>query len=124
MGDSKTRTLKPSVLAADRDSLAALKNITDYAPSNPAYTTQALTAAETELNNKTAAAAAADAEAKAKRDDAVASAWAFHEAVVGMRDAVGVQYGKASNQFQSVGRKKTTEYKKPAPKSSKGSSQP
>jgi hypothetical protein len=31
-----------------------------------------------------------------------------------MRDSVGAQYGKDSNQFQSVGRKKTTEYKKPA----------
>jgi hypothetical protein len=33
-----------------------------------------------------------------------------------MRDAVGVQYGKASNEFQSVGRKKTSEYKKPSRK--------
>jgi hypothetical protein len=37
-----------------------------------------------------------------------------------MRDAVGVQYGKNSNQFQTVGRKKTSEYKKPS-RASKGS---
>ena len=30
-----------------------------------------------------------------------------------MRDAVGVQFGKNSNEFQTVGRKKTSEYKKP-----------
>lgn len=123
MADSKTRALKPSILAADRDSLAALKNITDYAPSNPAYTTKALEDLLAASDDKAAGAAAAEAEAKAKRDDAVAAAWAYHDAVVGMRDAVGVQYGKSSNNFQSVGRKKTTEYKKRSSKSSKSNSQ-
>ena len=30
-----------------------------------------------------------------------------------MHDSVAAQYGKDSNEVQSVGRKKTTEYKKP-----------
>ena len=69
-----------------------------------------------------AALAQAEAAFKAARDDAVASTHRFHNKVVGMRDSVGAQYGKDSNQFQSVGRKKTTEYKKPtrrAPTTSK-----
>ncbi len=117
MPDRKTRTLSPAVLAADRDSLAALAAITDYAPANPDYSLQSLTTAARDLDDKVAAATQADAEAKAKRDDAVAAAWEFHTKVVGMRDSVGAQYTKASNQFQSVGRKKTTEYKKPGNRS-------
>lgn len=119
MPDKKNRTLNPAVLAADRESLAALAAITDYAPANPDYSLQSLTAAARDLDEKVAAATRADAEAKAKRDDAVAAAWEFHTKVVGMRDSVGAQYTKNSNQFQSVGRKKTTEYKKPPPRPSK-----
>lgn len=121
MVDNSTKPLRPAVLIADRESLAALKNIKDYAPANPDYSEQSLTDAETELDNKLAIAAQKEAEAAAARDDAVASGWSFHRKVVGMRDSVGVQYGKNSNQFQTVGRKKTSEYKKPKRGSTKSS---
>ena len=113
---NNTKPIAPSILAADRDSLAALADIPMYAPANQAYTEEALKALQTDADNKAASSAQADATAKAKRDDAVASAWAFHNGVVGMRDSVGVQFGKNSNEFQRVGRKKTTEYKKPTRK--------
>ena len=113
---NNTKPIAPSILAADRDSLAALADIPTYAPANQAYTEEALRALQTDADNKAASSAQADATAKGKRDDAVASAWAFHNGVVGMRDSVGVQFGKNSNEFQRVGRKKTTEYKKPTRK--------
>jgi hypothetical protein len=119
---NSTKPLKPSIIVADRESLAALNSITDYAPANSTYKLDALTALQTDADNKTAAAARAEAEAKSKRDDAVASVWAFHNGIVGMRDSVGAQYGKDSNEFQSVGRKKTTEYKKPTRKPKKSGS--
>lgn len=120
MADRTSKPVKPSILADDRDSLAALKGVQGYAPANPAYTEVALTALQTTLDNDTAAATLAEAEAKAKRDDEVGSGWAFHDGVVGMRDSVGVQFGKDSNEFQAVGRKKTSEYKKPVRKPKKG----
>lgn len=40
----------------------------------------------------------------------------YHDAIVGMRDQVVAQYGRASNQAQSVGRKKDTERRKPGGK--------
>lgn len=113
---NNTKPIKPSILAADRDSLAALASVRGYAPANPAYEADAITALQTDMDNKASASAQADAHAKALRDDYVASQWAFHNGVVGMRDSVGVQFGKNSNEFQSVGRKKTTEYKKPVRK--------
>ncbi|HEY0323499.1 MAG TPA: hypothetical protein VGC66_21255 [Pyrinomonadaceae bacterium] len=113
MAQDQTRSLKPSIITADRDSIAAVQAITNYAPANSDYATAALVAALAEYDAKSATAAQADAAAKAARDEAVAAAHRLHNKVVGMRDSVGAQYGKDSNQFQSVGRKKTTEYKKP-----------
>ena len=113
---NNTKPLQPSIFAADRDSLAALKNIPAYSPANPAYATTALVALQSDADAKETAAAQAEAESKAKRDDAVAAKHAFHNGVVGMRDSVGAQFGKDSNEFQAVGRKKTTEYKKPVRK--------
>jgi hypothetical protein len=105
-----------------RDSLAALKGIQGYAPANSGYTETALTALQTGLDTRTVAATLAEAEAKTKRDDEVSAGWAFHDAVVGMRDSVGAQFGKNSNEFQAVGRKKTSEYKKPVRQPKKSSS--
>ncbi|MDT5122517.1 MAG: hypothetical protein QOC96_1999 [Acidobacteriota bacterium] len=113
MPQDQTKPIRPSIIAADRDSVAAVQKITDYAPANSDYSTASLLDAQAELDAKIAAAVQAEADFKAKRDDAVIATHRYHDKVVGMRDSVGAQYGKASNQFQSVGRKKTTEYKKP-----------
>ncbi|MGA9993785.1 MAG: hypothetical protein WBP93_00080 [Pyrinomonadaceae bacterium] len=114
MAHNHTRPLKPSIIATDRDSVAAVQSITDYAPANRDYSVQSLLDAQTEMDAKASAAAQAEAAFRTARDEAVASTHRYHNKVVGMRDSVGAQYGKDSNQFQSVGRKKTTEYKKPA----------
>jgi hypothetical protein len=113
MARDQTKTLKPSIIAADRDSVAAVQAISNYAPANPDYATVSVVAALEEYDAKSATATQADADARAARDEAVAAAHRLHNKVIGMRDSVGAQYGKASNQFQSVGRKKTTEYRKP-----------
>lgn len=112
MAQDQTKPLKPSIITDDRDSLAAVQKITDYAPANSDYSTQSLLDSQADMDAKITAAVQAEADFKAKRDDAVAATHRFHNRVVGMRDSVGAQYGKDSNQFQSVGRKKTTEYKK------------
>jgi hypothetical protein len=99
-----------------------VQGITDYAPANSDYTTQSLLAAQTEMDAKAVTAAQAEAAYKTARDEATTAAHRYHNKVIGMRDSVGAQYGKDSNQFQSVGRKKTTEYRKPtrrAPAASK-----
>ncbi len=118
MPDPKTRTMKPSVLAADRQSFAALKTIAGYAPANPNYSLASVQDTLTDLDRKLEAATQAEAAAKAARDEAVASSWVFHNKIVGVKDSVSAQFGKDSNELQSVGRKKTTEYKKPTRKPS------
>ena len=114
MAQNNTKPLKPSVITADRESVAAVQTYADYAPANKDYSKESLLAAQTEMDGKVAAAAQAEAAFKAARDEAVAATHRFHNKVVGMRDSVAAQYGKDSNQVQGVGRKKTTEYKAPA----------
>ena len=54
--------------------------------------------------------------AEAARDDEVAAQWAFHDFIIGARTQVKAQCGDSSNQVQSVGLKKKSEYKSPAKK--------
>lgn len=123
MAQDQTKAIKPSIIAADRDSVAAAQSLTDYKPANNDYSTQSLLEAQAEMDAKTTAAAQAEAAFKTARDEAVASTHRFHNKVVGMRDSVGAQFGKDSNQVQAVGRKKTTEYKKHPRKPSKTSAE-
>ncbi|HKS28758.1 MAG TPA: hypothetical protein VJS44_13115 [Pyrinomonadaceae bacterium] len=113
MAKDETRRIKPQILAADEESHAALKNITDYAPANAVYTTAALDTAREIMNAAWDRETQAAAAAAAARDDAVAAEWRYHNLTVGMRDQVTAQYGRNSNQAQSVGRKKPSEYKAP-----------
>lgn len=117
MAQNQTKAIKPSIIATDRDSVAAMQSLTDYAPANSNYSKQSLLDALADMDAKMAALAQAEAAFKTARDEAVASTHRFHDKVVGMRDSVAAQYGKDSNQVQTVGRKKTTEYKKPTRKS-------
>jgi hypothetical protein len=113
MAHDHSKPLKPSIIIADRESVAAVQDIADYAPANSSYSTQSLLAAQTEMDAKAVLAAQAEAAYKTARDEATAAAHRFHNMAVGMRDSIGAQFGKDSNQFQSVGRKKTTDYRKP-----------
>lgn len=119
MPKDRNKRLKPSVLAADRESLAALTNITNYNPANPAYAVPALNTLQEQMLTTQATEAQAAAAAAVARDNANAGEWAFHEAIIGMRDQVVAQFGRDSDQAQTVGRKKESERKPPTRPSTK-----
>lgn len=120
MAKDETRRIKPSTLISDRDSLAALQAVSGYNPTNQSFTQAALNTLKNALDAAQAAETHAAAVAAATRDDATASEWAFHNAVIGMRDQVVAQFGRDSNEAQTVGRKKESERKSPARASKKG----
>lgn len=109
--------LAPGTLEADRASLLALKDLTDYTAVNPAYSAQALIALdeivmradETTLRARKALAAARDAEIAAARE--------FHNAILGAKSAVIAQYGNDSPAVQAIGLKKKSERKRPVRRS-------
>jgi hypothetical protein len=111
MAKNETKRLSASVLDSDEKAFAALQEMTDYTPVNPAYTTEAVAEARAELRAAREAEVQAAAAANAARDNAVAKEWRFHNLVLGTRDQVTAQFGRNSNQVQAVGRKKTSEYK-------------
>ena len=116
MAKNETKRLRPAQVQTNKDSFAALKNIADYAPVNPAYTVAKIQTSETGLNNKAQLESQANAAAAAARDDSVANEWEHHNLMLGARDQVVAQYGRDSNEAQAVGLKKKSEYKTPGRK--------
>ncbi|HEV7743637.1 MAG TPA: hypothetical protein VGO56_01455 [Pyrinomonadaceae bacterium] len=121
MGKNETRRLNPAVLAEDLEILAALKDVANYTPANSAYTVTAIDA----INNRRIAAhdteVQTSAAAESARDDHVAVQWELHNALLGVKDQITAQFGKDSNEVQSMKLKKKSEYKNPTRKGNKGS---
>jgi hypothetical protein len=61
----------------------------------------------------------AAARAAETRDLAAAAEWEYHNAIIGMKDQVTAQYGRDSNEVQTIGRKKASERKSPGKKGKK-----
>ena len=115
-----SKRLRPAQISEDETSFEALKAMPDYAPANPTYTVAAIEQARAEMVAAQGDEARADAAQKAARDNATEKERKFHDLVNGSKDQVTAQYGRNSNQVQSIGRKKTSEYKAPTRKSKKG----
>lgn len=113
MAKNESTRVRPIVLSADRESLDALRTLTDYSPANPAFSLDAITAAKAALDNaQTAETQAASAYATA-RDHATAAEWNFHNLILGMKDQVVAQYGRDSTQVQAIGLTRASERKSP-----------
>lgn len=119
----QSRRMSPSQIAEDEDTFAALKAINSYNPANSAYTVAAIEQAYQELQAARTTEVQADAAAKAASDNVVEKQVNFHNLIIGVKDQVTAQFGRNSDQAQSVGRKKTSEYKTPHRRSNKGPGQ-
>jgi len=116
MAKDQTKRLNPKELQNDIISNDALKSIAGYAPLNPLYTVTNLTTLYSAMISAQATETQADAIVRAARDKATAAEWNFHNAVLGSKDQVKAQFGKDSNELQSIGLKKSSEYKRPTTK--------
>ena len=116
MAEQNTRPLSPKHLQDDLDAYAALKGISGYTPSNPAFALAKGTAAKTTMEAAEEKSAQDAATAAASRDDEVAAQWSFHDFVLGAKTQVKAQFGDSSNEIQALGLKKKSEYKNPSKK--------
>jgi hypothetical protein len=112
--------MSPAQIAEDEEAYAALKAIVGYAPANPAYSLAAIEQAYQELQTARTVEVQADAAAKAASDNVVEKQATYHNLILAAKDQVTAQFGRDSNQAQSVGRKKPSERKAPQRKSKKG----
>jgi hypothetical protein len=113
MAKNQTRRIAPSTLQADEDAFNALKAITGYTPSNPAYAVAAIETSRVAMEAKQTAETQAEAAFDTARDAATAAEWDYHNNVLGATLQVAAQYGKDSDEYQAIGKKKTSEYKAP-----------
>jgi hypothetical protein len=111
MAKNQTRRMTFEVLSEDRKAFAALQGLTDYAPANPAYTTETIKAVRDRMDDLHREAIQAEVAAAAKRDAATAGEWEFHNAMLGAKMQVRAQFGPDSDEVQALGLKKKSEYK-------------
>jgi len=104
------RRLSKKVLQEDREAFAALKALTDYQPANPAFSAANITASHDSMNTLQTTAVQKKAEADGASDDAADGERQFHNDILGAKAQVKAQYGEDSNEYQSLGLKKKSEY--------------
>ena len=113
MATNETRRLAPAILRADVAVYAALQNIPGYAPAKADFAPAKIKAASDRLASSQAGETQAKGAWDAARDGACAAEWAFHNLMLGVKDQVKAQFGADSDEWQALGQKKKSEYKKP-----------
>ena len=107
-----SRRLEPEVLADDESAFNNLLKINDYRPANPAFALDIGRTAKAGYDTTRAAEDVAKQAYETARDAAAAAERAFHDFILGARVQVEAQFGSSSDQLQSLGLKKKSEYKK------------
>jgi len=116
MAKDEVKRQAPSILQADVNALSALKNIENYSPINPACRLDNVISQHTDMINKQELETQAEKAWKTARDEANDAEWAYHNIILEVKEQVIAQFGKDSNQLQSLGLKKKSEYKRPTKK--------
>src|SRR5437773_5614256 len=93
MAKNETRRNSPQVISDDVDSLAALKDVEGYDPSNTDYTVAKLDASKDAMDTAQEAETQAEVAWKAARDAANTKEWGFHKLVLGAKKQVVAQFG-------------------------------
>ncbi len=109
----KPKRLSKKQLQEDRDAYAALKAITDYNPSNKEYALDEIINKHETMNASQTDEVQKEGALDAARDKTAADEWEFHNAILGSKQQVIAQFGDSSDEVQSVGLKKKSEYKRP-----------
>lgn len=113
MAKNQNKRLAPALMQADLDAYTALLGIAAYAPANAAYAKTALAPKLTAMKAAQDAEIAAQVALATARDTATAAEWEFHNLMLGVKEQIIAQFGKSSDQVQSLGLKKKVEYKSP-----------
>jgi hypothetical protein len=116
MAKDETKRLSTKELLNDISTNDALKSVTDYSPLNQKYTVSNIATLYSAMIAAQTVETQADAALSTARDKAVAAEWDFHNAILGSKVQVKAQFGNDSNELQTLGLKKSSEYKRPSAK--------
>jgi hypothetical protein len=111
-----SRRISSRLLQADRNAFISLQALADYRPANADFSKDAVQAKLQTMEVAHEAEIKAQNAMEAARDAVAMAEWDFHDAILGVKDQVIAQYGDSSDQVQSLGLKKKTEYRSTAPR--------
>ena len=114
--ENQNKRLTPAKLQADQDTLAAAQALSDYAPANAEYNQAKIAEQLAATSAAQEAERAAQTALETARDDANAAEWDLHNFALAVKEQIIAQYGSSSNQIQTTGLKKKSEYNAPKPK--------
>jgi hypothetical protein len=107
--------IKSETLEADRMALAGLQGLSAYAPTKRAYSVKALVTLNQALEQARQHEIQAQNALAAARDAARMAEWSLHDAMLGAKAEVIVQFGADSDAIQALGLKKKSKRRRPAP---------
>ncbi|WP_394796479.1 hypothetical protein [Armatimonas sp.] len=110
--NTRRRLSKPD-LQNDDVRLTGMRNLVGYTPANHDYDIAKIDASDAEMKAFQETERAAYAAYIAARDNATEAEHKRHTLLLGGGEQVAAQYGKNSNEYQSLGLKKKSEYKRP-----------
>ena len=113
MAKDENRRVHSDVIDRDRTALVALQALNDYEPRQPGHSVQALLALNAEVEESRQAEMHAENELAAVRTRAIAAEWALHNAMLGVKSEIVVQYGADSHAIEAMGLKKKSDRKRP-----------
>ena len=105
------KRLPADVLQEDLETFAAFLALDDYAPANMQFAAARVKGVKDAMAESQTAEIQILAAANAKRDATIQYEQDFHQLILGIKDQVKAQYGSNSNELQSLGLKKKSEYK-------------
>lgn len=103
------RRLAPGIISADEARIEAIRNLSNYQSANAKYSRANLETLDTETITAQKTEQAAKAAWEAARDIMVMKERERHDATLGATDQVAAQYGRSSNEYQSLGLRKKNE---------------
>jgi hypothetical protein len=107
------KRLTPAILRADRDAYTALSAFKEYQPSNRTCALEQVAQLVEEMRLAREEEIRVEGRLAAARDASRQAEWRFHNAMLDVKAQVIAQYGFNSDEVQSLGLKKKSEYKKP-----------
>ena len=113
MAQNRNRRLSSDELRADRQALSGIQLLTDYAPTNNAYSAARLEALRHAMEAAQQAELRANQAQAIARDLAAATEWAMHDSLLGTKTQVIAQYGSDAHEVQLLGLRRKSERRRP-----------
>ena len=110
---TEAKRLHKSILEKDVYAFRALKGITGYSPIKPELQVSNLSTKYNAVEDCRDIETIKESEYKAAYDNSVEAEHVFHNLILEVKEQIRAQFGSNSNELQSLGLKKKSEYKAP-----------